>query len=96
MLPITATQFGMNRFLEQRYKEIYGERPQGSARIGVAMAAGSSSALFGCAAEFVMIQQQKSGRSLLAELKHIHSTYGIRSVYKGLVGNLATELVVFW
>ena len=89
MLPITATQFGMNRFLEQRYRDIYGVMPQGSARIGVAMAAGSSSAVFGCAAEFVMIQQQKSGRPLLAELKHISSTYGIGSLYKGLVRNLA-------
>eukprot|EP00887_Chlorella_sp_A99_P001559 scaffold8.g1559.t1 len=92
MLPITASQFGMNRLLEQSLKRGLDIEELGSAgRIGVAMGAGSFSALFGAPAEFVVIQQQKSGRSLAAEARHIVAEHGLLKVYKGLVPTVARE-----
>lgn len=85
MLPITATQFGMNRFLEQVYKNALGSEPKDYGKIGVAMAAGSASAIFGCPAEFLMIQQQRTGKSLSMVSREIISTYGPLAIYKGLV-----------
>ncbi len=52
MLPITAVQFGMNRFLEQTYRSVMGvEQLDTGGRVAVAMGAGASSALLGCPAE---------------------------------------------
>jgi len=94
MLPITATQFGMNRVFDGVYRNVFGTQPDSAGRIMVAMAAGSSSAVFGCSAEFVMIQQQRSGRPLLAEIKHIVSTNGPMTVYKGFVSCSLMELIL--
>lgn len=85
MLPITATQFGMNRFLDGIWRQTTGDAPGDGGRVIVAMGAGTASAFFGCPAEFVMIQQQKTGRRLLTEFKSIISTYGAAKMYKGLV-----------
>ena len=86
MLPITATQFGMNRLLEQTVRQASGREDLGNlGRIAVAMGAGVCSAPFGCAAEFVMIQQQKSGRTLPTEFSHVLGTHGPAKLLKGLV-----------
>lgn len=54
MLPITAVQFGMNRQLEQSYKRVLGtDRLTRGGTVAVAMGAGASSAVLGCAAECV-------------------------------------------
>lgn len=92
MLPITAVQFGMNRFLEQTYRRVLGvESLDMGGRVAVAMGAGASSAFLGCAAEFVMIQQQKAGRSLPAEFRHTLATYGPLKPFKGLSATMARE-----
>lgn len=92
MLPITSVQFGMNRLLEQTYKRVYDTEQLGtSGRIGVALGAGASSAVLGCPAEFVMIQQQKSGRPLPAEFRHILSTYGALKPLKGFSATVLRE-----
>ena len=86
MLPITASQFGVNRLLEQTLKRAVGKDELGNGgRIGVAMGAGAFSALLGCPTEFVVIHQQKTGGSLPAEFRHILSSYGALKLYKGLV-----------
>lgn len=52
MLPITATQFGMNRFLEQTYRRVTGQQQLTTGgTVAVAMGAGASSAFLGCPAE---------------------------------------------
>ena len=52
MLPITAVQFGMNRFLEQTYKRVLHTDSLGTGgTVAVAMGAGASSAVLGCPAE---------------------------------------------
>ena len=52
MLPITATQFGMNRFLEQTYKQVFNTEKLGNGgTVAVAMGAGATSAFLGCPAE---------------------------------------------
>lgn len=86
MFPITACQFGANRLLEQTYERVVGQRPGMAGSIAVAMGAGSASALLGCPAEFIVIHQQKTGRSLAAETASILRTYGPLKLYKGLVG----------
>lgn len=85
MLPITAVQFGTNRFFEQTYTQLAGHKPGDLGGVGIAMAAGSCSAMFGCPAEYLMIKQQNSGRSLPAEFRHVVRTMGPMAVYKGLV-----------
>lgn len=85
MLPITATQFGVNRLLEQTYRTAFQRAPGDGGTIAIAMGAGVCSSVFGCPAEYMMIQQQKSGRSLLAELKHTVQAHGALKPFKGLV-----------
>lgn len=85
MFPITACQFGMNRFLEQKYSQYYDAVLDDRSKIGVAMAAGSASAFLGCPAEYVVIQQQRHCRPLGAELKHIFTERGPLALYRGLV-----------
>jgi hypothetical protein len=93
MLPITATQFGMNKLLEQSFDKTLGPSGEGHTRaIAIAMGAGACSAAFSCPAEMVMIQQQKSGMGLLAETKQIISKYGLApGMYKGLAPTVIRE-----
>lgn len=52
MLPITAVQFGMNRFLEQSYRQVTGSADiSRGGTVAVAIGAGGTSALLGCPAE---------------------------------------------
>ena len=52
MLPITSVQFGMNRVLEQAYKQTMHTEHLGSGgMMAVAMGAGACSAVLGCPAE---------------------------------------------
>jgi hypothetical protein len=86
MLPITATQFGVNRMLEQAYLRTFdGQQPNVMGKIAMAMGAGGASAFFGCPTEFVVIQQQKNCRPLFTEASHIFKNYGPLILYKGLV-----------
>lgn len=85
MFPITATQFGMNRLLEQTYNNVLGSAPGNMGKIGVAAAAGATSAFLGCPAEYVMIQQQRHNRALGAEMRHTIGTHGLLGVYRGIV-----------
>lgn len=85
MFPITATQFGMNRLLEQTYNDVLGAAPGNVGKVGVAAAAGTTSAFLGCPAEYLMIQQQRHNRALGAELRHTLSTRGFLGVYRGIV-----------
>ncbi len=85
MFPITATQFGSNRFLEQAYERFLGEKPGVGGTVVVAMGAGATSGFLGCPSEFIVIHQQKTGRSLLATTTDLLRTYGPLKLYKGLV-----------
>lgn len=85
MFPIIATQFGVNRYIE---KFLEGKRDtplSNQEKVGMAMVAGSSSAVIGCPAEYLMIHQQKTGLSLSQVLSHTKNTLGALSVYRGLV-----------
>ena len=94
MFPITAVQFGMNKVLEEKFINSTGHSPGNGASIGVAMAAGAASAMVSCPAEFVMIQQQREGRSLGAELKYTLTQRGALTAYKGLV-SISKTLFLF-
>lgn len=83
--PITAVQFGVNRLLERLHQDKLGRDPAGLTPIGIAMAAGATSALIGCPAELLMIQQQKSGLSLGDQFKAVARAYGAQKIYKGVV-----------
>ena len=50
-----------------------------------AAGAGAASAVVGCPAELVMIQQQRTGRSLSAEVGTILRERGLLKFYRGLV-----------
>lgn len=85
MFPITATQFGCNRLLEQTYERVLGVKPGLGGSIVVAMAAGGASALLGCPTEFIVIHQQKTGQSIPAVASQIVRAYGPLKLFKGLV-----------
>lgn len=76
----------MNRLLESLHQQHLGYNPTGISTIGIALSAGASSAFIGCPAEFLMIQQQKSGLSLATQLKSVAGSFGVLKIYKGLVG----------
>lgn len=87
--PITAIQFGTHRLLERALGEDVSEL----GRIGAAAGAGAASALVGCPAELLMIQQQKSGQPLLAEARRIVSQYGALGLYRGMTATTIRETV---
>ncbi|GAB4822202.1 hypothetical protein N2152v2_009248 [Parachlorella kessleri] len=91
MFPITATQFGSNRFLEQAYERMTGQRPGFGGSLLVAMGAGATSALLGCPSEFIVIHQQKTGHSLPTEASRLLRTYGPLKLYKGLGATVIRE-----
>ena len=87
MLPITATQFGMHRFLEQALKRGLGSDQLGAGgKIGVSAGAGAVSALFGAPAELVVIHQQRSGLSILEALRGYVQDNGVARLWRGTVG----------
>lgn len=89
MFPIIATQFGVNRTIEGMIEPF---RPSGLTnvdRIAMGMVAGTTSSVFGCPAEYLMIHQQKTGQSLMEAFKSNTSMYGLKTIYRGWVRNLS-------
>lgn len=82
--PITAVQFGANRLLGQAYQQLVGREPGMAGRVAVAMGAGATSALISCPAEFLVIQQQRTGQPLRVEAARVLRALGPLSLYKGL------------
>lgn len=62
---------------------------------GAASGAGAASALVGCPAELLMIQQQKTGEPLTGAVRRIASQYGVLGLYRGLVCFLVALLSHF-
>lgn len=88
MLPITATQFGMHRFLEQTLKKGLGtDRLDAGGKIAVSAGAGAVSALFGAPAELVVIHQQRSGLSVLDTIKGYVQQNGVARLWRGTVSS---------
>lgn len=56
-----------------------------SERVGVALAAGATSALISCPAEMIMIQQQVHCTPLPVAFRDFVAQYGLLKVYRGLV-----------
>jgi hypothetical protein len=81
----------MNKVFDGVYRRTLGSSPGDGGKIAVAMAAGATSAVFACPAEYVMIQQQKSGRSLTAELRNILTQEGPLVVYRGMGATIVRE-----
>ncbi|KAL3692965.1 hypothetical protein R1sor_006616 [Riccia sorocarpa] len=81
MAPISAIQFGVNSLLMKSLKG----PPSSGQRAGFACTAGVVSAMISGPAELVMIQQQKTGASLLAQFKMIVSEHGALALTRGLV-----------
>lgn len=87
--PITAVQFGANRFYETTLKSITGKDSNQAGQIAVALAAGSTSSLISCPAELIMIQQGRNQRSLMTEARSYISKHGLKAMYRGFVSTSA-------
>lgn len=55
-----------------------------AATFGCAALSGSLSSGFATPTELIIIQQQKSGRSLIAEASNFYRTYGLGPLMRGL------------
>ena len=91
--PITAVQFGANRFYEVTLKKLTGRDSSQAGQIAVAVAAGSTSSLISCPAELIMIQQGRNQRPLLAEAKSYIARHGLTSLYRGFVSFHAVHIL---
>ncbi|GBF91836.1 hypothetical protein Rsub_04941 [Raphidocelis subcapitata] len=91
MAPITASQFGTSRMLEQAITRYTGNDITSAGRFVSAAAAGSVSALIGSPTELIIIQQQKKLTPLVQEAKHFFSTYPATSIYRGLAPCIGRE-----
>ncbi|KAK9843463.1 hypothetical protein WJX81_004159 [Elliptochloris bilobata] len=88
IVPITAVQMGANRYIESVLLSADPSRPLSPAeRIGAALTAGATSAVLSCPAELLMIQQQRTGESLLVAARRV----GLRQLYRGLSVTAARE-----
>lgn len=91
MAPITATQFGTSRLIENLLTQRTGEAPGTAGRFLAAAAAGTVSAFIGSPSEMIIIHQQRNGRPLAAEVRHFFSTYGALPIYRGITACMARE-----
>eukprot|EP00879_Flechtneria_rotunda_P002437 GHRR01002634.1.p1 GENE.GHRR01002634.1~~GHRR01002634.1.p1 ORF type:complete len:288 (+),score=56.02 GHRR01002634.1:321-1184(+) len=82
--PITASQFGTNRFMERLLTQRTGQELSSLGRFGCAAVAGTVSALVASPTELIIIQQQKKCTPLLQEVKHFAQTYPVYSAFRGL------------
>lgn len=83
--PITAVQFGANRFYEITLKSITGKDSSQAGQIAIALAAGSTSSLISTPAELIMIQQGRNQRALLTEARSYIGRHGLTALYRGFV-----------
>jgi hypothetical protein len=87
MMPITATQFGTNRVVEQFLSSRTVDGQLSSlAKFSCAAVAGGVSAFVATPTELIIIQQQKKQTALLAECKSFAATHSPTSLLRGLVG----------
>eukprot|EP00879_Flechtneria_rotunda_P025306 GHRR01026884.1.p1 GENE.GHRR01026884.1~~GHRR01026884.1.p1 ORF type:complete len:126 (+),score=32.55 GHRR01026884.1:263-640(+) len=71
--PITASQFGTNRFMERLLTQRTGQELSSLGRFGCAAVAGTVSALVASPTELIIIQQQVSSQlAVLHMLLHAH------------------------
>jgi hypothetical protein len=61
--------------------------------IGVAMAAGATSAILYSPVDLVTIQQQKLNQSMMGTISHITKNYGVASLWRGFVPTAMREAV---
>lgn len=85
--PITAVQFGANRFYELTLKSITGKDSSQAGQIAVALAAGSTSSLISTPAELIMIQQGRNQRALMTEARSYIGRHGLTALYRGFVSH---------
>lgn len=86
--PITAVQFGANRFYEVTLKSITGKDSTQAGQVAVAVAAGSTSSLISTPAELIMIQQGRNQRALMTEARSYIGRHGLTALYRGFVSLL--------
>jgi hypothetical protein len=88
--PITAVQFGANRFYEGLVRSAGGSA-DGAGKIGIAAAAGATSALVACPAEVIMIQQQRNNKAMAAQAGDIIGKFGPQRLWRGVFPTMARE-----
>ncbi|KAG2444440.1 hypothetical protein HXX76_001193 [Chlamydomonas incerta] len=93
MAPITASQFGTNRLMQTVVLKKSEADLTPLERFGSAGVAGAVSAFIASPSELIIIQQQKSGRSLSAEMTHFMQTYGASSLVRGLIPAIGREML---
>ncbi|KAG1660966.1 hypothetical protein FOA52_005592 [Chlamydomonas sp. UWO 241] len=89
--PISATQFGVMRFASQLMTGQADAKLTQLQTFSSAAMGGAASAFISSPAELMIIQQQKSGRTLPAEASHYLATHGLANVYRGLAPTLIRE-----
>lgn len=93
--PITAVQFGANRFYEVTLKGITGKDTSQAGQVAIAVAAGSTSSLISTPAELIMIQQGRNQRALMTEARSYISRHGLTALYRGFVSIITTHTLFF-
>ncbi|GFR52575.1 hypothetical protein Agub_g15168 [Astrephomene gubernaculifera] len=91
MAPITASQFGTNRLMQTKVLNKSEDELTGLERFGCASVAGAVSAFIASPSELIIIQQQKSGRSLGAEASHFMKVHGSAAIVRGLLPAMGRE-----
>ncbi|KAG0575421.1 hypothetical protein KC19_5G002800 [Ceratodon purpureus] len=89
MAPISAIQFGVNTALEERMTGPLTTMD----RTGIGLAAGAVSAVVSSPSEVIMIQQQKTGLSILSQVRYLCHHHGWLSLGRGFIPCLVREAV---
>jgi len=89
--PITAVQFAVNGTLSSILSENGKRALTEQERLLAAAIAGAASAFVSTPAELLMIQQQKTGKSLLLTAGEVKKNFGLRIFYKGLLPTAIRE-----
>lgn len=91
MAPITASQFGTNRVMQQLLLGRPDGELSGGQKFAAAAVAGGVSGLIASPSELIIIQQQRSGRTLGVEARAFFSNYKLPSIYRGLTCAIGRE-----
>ncbi|KAL3684991.1 hypothetical protein R1sor_003013 [Riccia sorocarpa] len=85
--PVSAIQFGVNAFLEGKLSN----EPTSLQKGMIAGAAGMVSGFASSPAELVMIQQQRTGLSIMKQIQTVSKKYGPLAFFRGLPPTVVRE-----
>eukprot|EP00210_Caulerpa_lentillifera_P000789 g764.t1 len=83
MTQLTASQFGANSFCQSLLRKLTRQELSNGGIMASAAAAGTLSAILASPGELVILQQQRTGQSMIQQIQSLYRTHGLRCFGRG-------------